>query len=94
MHIFSFGLRTLPFEKFWLRTWLVKDMLKAECVGLHAIEETNFCNLNFIFRFAFDCSLVFDPLKSELTIHLGVVCRSPIDCTVYYCIYCLYSVPF
>ena len=80
MHIFSFGLRTLV--KFWLRAWLVKGMLIAEWVGLHTIEEINFCNLNFIFRFTFDCSLVFDPLKSELIIHLGVVCFSPIDCTL------------
>ena len=72
---FIFGFKDTPLLK-----KLVKGLLIAEWVGLHTIEEINFCNLNFIFRFTFDSRLVFDPLKSEITIHLGVVCPSPIDC--------------
>ena len=52
----------------------------AEYIGLHAIEELNFCNPNFICRITFNCSFVLNPLQLEITINLEVMCLSPIDC--------------
>ena len=78
--ILSLGLRIPSFEKFWIRDWLVKGILIAECVALHTIEKIYFCNLNLIFCFTFDSRFVFDPLISEITILLGIVCPSPIEC--------------
>ena len=60
-------------------------MLIADCVGLHAIAEIHFCDLSFIFRFKFDSSLVFDPLKAETTMHLGLC--APHQSTAYHLLF-------
>ena len=74
---------TLPFEKFWLRALLVEGMQNVlDCMHM---KSSSFATLNFISRFTFDSSFVFDPLKLEITINFGVVCvcSSPIDYTIY-----------
>ena len=55
------------------------------CAGLHTIEEIHFCNLNFIVRFTFHSSLVFDPLKSEIIVQLGLC--APHQTTVYHLLF-------